>query len=249
MQQAQARAENQAKIQAAQALANKNTADAAETQTRTKGMNTANDVAARAAAAPLLAKAWDSGDQATYARAYYDTDPAALGIAPPPDKYDAKKDSSDIGFIDSALTPAQSTTAANTAATLQAAEAYRKASLAIQQQRANQQGDRINNGTPAQQYKAQVQQQANRVVSESAQAGGTSIDDAIRNAQKFYQGDPDLEPVRGDVVNLLQQWKKTQKNANTTPAKSGDATIDGIWPGGLQGSLDAERQPTQTRSP
>lgn len=128
--------------------------------------------------------------------------------------------------------------------TVDANEEYRKALLdntaayrnlvgQASKERADAYANHMNNPgggktlTPAQATAQKVNDLATRAINDSTTNGGSKIEDAIRNVQQFYKGDPDFDKYRGQVLSQLYKLQRQRDLANK---------------GGQSSSLDQLRQ-------
>lgn len=132
------------------------------------------------------------------------------------------------------------------------AHADRVVSQGIAQQGVDIRQQNVNQSTAAQ--NAAVNDQFNRAVSDSSAGGSTNLADARRNVASFYQGDPGMNAVRGQVLAKFDALLKPK----AAGAGNTDVTqLAGYKPGGAGGAAapgapkaaPAAPAPTATAAP
>ena len=93
---------------------------------------------------------------------------------------------------------------------------------------------------------ATVRSLANRVFSEATpNADGTrNLDDVIRNVQKFYANDPEVNQYRPQIIAQLESWKSTGARADQAGQKAGE----GNFKNRLLNKMNQDKGPTTAQA-
>jgi hypothetical protein len=79
-----------------------------------------------------------------------------------------------------------------------------------------------------------VAQLASRAMEDSIRGGGNGYDDAIRNAEQFYRGDPEMNKHRAEVVSFIKTLRNKDKLLRRDSLGSIAARIKRSSPSGQQ---------------